>query len=57
MSVMKWKVTNEKKRNGGSLNEGKSPMIFTLYKKIYDIICMGDGDKIIIPPQLSRSIF
>ena len=45
MSVMKWKVTNEKTRNGGSLNEGKIPMIFTLYKKIYDIICMGDGDK------------
>ena len=45
MSGMKQTVADAKARSGKSLNEGKNPMTFEVYKRMCEIMYEGDSDE------------
>ena len=44
MSRIQQPVINEKIRKGGSLNEGRRPIIFQTYEKMCELIYVGGDD-------------
>ena len=45
MSVIQRTFVNEKIRKGGSFNEGKRPMRFQTYEKMFELLYVGGDDE------------